>query len=105
MKNIVEINGLIAQHLEKHCTPRWIKVLVELIEQFENLKEYFLKTLPEFPGFKAKSGIGSTTRCKSTKDYLTDQRVLILDALCSFSCTRFMKSDCYEVIAEKKANE
>ena len=37
-----------------------------------------MKALLELPGFKGKNGIGFTTRYKSTKDYLTDHRVLIL---------------------------
>ena len=67
--------------MEKHCTSRWIsldKVLVKLIEQFDNLKEYFLNTLPTLPGFNEKRGIAFTARYKRIREYLTDKLVLIL---------------------------
>ena len=54
------MTGVLTQHLEKHCSSRWIsldKVFVKLIEQFPNLVEYFLKTLPQLPGFNGKHGI------------------------------------------------
>ena len=78
---VSEITGVISQHLEKHCTSRWIsldKVLVKLIEQFDNLKEYFLTTVKSLPGFKGKTGISSTIRYKRIKEYLTDKRVFII---------------------------
>ena len=43
-EKVSEITGVLTQHLNKHGTSRWIsldRVLVTLIEQFNNLKEYF----------------------------------------------------------------
>ena len=80
-QDISNVTGVLTQHLEKHCSSRWIsleKVLVKLIEQFPNLVEYFLKTLPQLPGFNGKYGISSTARCTRIKTYLTDPKVLIL---------------------------
>ena len=34
--------------------------LVRIMEQFENLKEYFLVKLPSMPGFNGKNGIRET---------------------------------------------
>eukprot|EP00111_Clytia_hemisphaerica_P012166 TCONS_00035734-protein len=78
---VTELTGVLTQHLEKHCASRWIsldRVLIKLIEQFLNLKNYFMKKVPELPGFKGKSGIAATSRYKRIKQYLTDERVLIV---------------------------
>ena len=75
------MTGALTQHLEKHCSSGWVsldKVLVKLIEQFPNLVEYFLKTLPQLPGFNGKHGISSTARYTRIKTYLTDPKLLIL---------------------------
>ena len=48
-QDVSNVTGVLTQHLEKHCFSRLIshdKFLVKLIEQFPNLVEYFLKTLP-----------------------------------------------------------
>ena len=52
--------------------------MVKLIEQFDNLKEYFLNTLPTLPTFNGKRGIASTAKYNCVREYLTDKRVLIL---------------------------
>ena len=54
------------------------KVLVKLIEQFDNLKEYVINTLLTLPGFNGKRVIASTVRYKRIREYLTDKCVLIL---------------------------
>ena len=80
-EKVSEITGVLTQHLNKHCTSRWIsldRVLVKLIEQFNNLKEYFLTSLPKLLGFNGKTGIASTARYKRIKGYLLDENVLIL---------------------------
>ena len=51
---------------------------MKLIEQFDNLKEYFLNTLPTLPAFNGKIGIASTAKYNCIREYLTDKRVLIL---------------------------
>ena len=40
--------------------------------------EYFLKTLPQLPGFNGKHGISSVARYTHVKTYLTNPKVLIL---------------------------
>ena len=54
------------------------RVLVQLIEQFSNLKEYFFTSLPKLLGFNSKTGIASTARYKRIKGYLLDENILIL---------------------------
>ena len=47
---------LVAEYAPKHSTIRWVtlqKVLVRLIEQYDNLKEYFFTFLPTTSSFKA----------------------------------------------------
>ena len=49
----------------KHIQTRWLsldRVLVRILEQYQNLKCYFLERLPELPGFKGKNGIRETER-------------------------------------------
>ena len=80
-EKVSEITGVLTQHLNKHCSSRWIsldRVLVKLIEQFNNLKEYFFTSLPKLLGFNGKTGIASTARYKRIKGYLLDENVLIL---------------------------
>ena len=78
---VSDTTGILSRHLEKHCTSQWIsldKFLVKLIEQYDNLKEYFLNTLPTLPGFNGKRGITSTARYICIREYLTDKLKLIL---------------------------
>ena len=49
---VTEITSTLSSYLEKHCTSPWIslvKILVKLVEQIDNLKLYFLNTLPIVP--------------------------------------------------------
>ena len=54
-QDVSNVTGVLTQHLEKHCSSRWIsldKVLVKAIEQFPNLVEYiYLDSMvnTEFP--------------------------------------------------------
>ena len=62
----------------KHVSTRWISirgVLIQVLEQFSNLKKYFLQVLPEQKGFKGKSGIGSSERCIRIKAALTNKKL------------------------------
>ena len=62
----------------KHVSTRWISiqgVLIQLLEQFSNLKKYFLQVLPEQKGFKGKSGIGSSERYIRIKTALTNKKL------------------------------
>ena len=68
--NTVSVTEIIAHSLLRHCTTRWLsshKVLVRIIEQYKNLKEYFLKTLSRLPGFRGKNGVEQTERYQRIK--------------------------------------
>lgn len=62
----------------RHVSSRWLtlkKVLIRIIGQWENLKEYFLKFLPTQKGFK--KNIETTARYQSIKKYLTSKTSLL----------------------------
>ena len=62
----------------KHVTTRWISlqdVLIRIIEQFPNLKEYFLKVVPSQKGFKGKSGVSSQERYQRIKKLLNNKKL------------------------------
>ena len=77
----------------KQCQTCWLslnEVLVRIIEQYQNLKKYFLKTLPILPGFKAKNGVNQTERYQKIKNVLTSKTALgymmfIVHCPCSLS--------------------
>ena len=63
----------------KHVSTRWFSiqnVLILVLEQFSNLKKYFLQVLPEQKGCKGKSGIGSSEKCIPIRTALTDKKLL-----------------------------
>ena len=77
--NIVSVMEITAHFLLRHCTTRWLsldKVLVQIIEQYENLKEYFLKTLPKLPGFHGKNGVEQTECYQRIKSNLNSPGAL-----------------------------
>ena len=58
-----------------HCQTRWLnldRVLVRIIKQFDNIKEYFLVKLPILPVFKGKNGIRESERYQWIKNALTN---------------------------------
>ena len=68
----------------KHISTRWISiqdVLIRVLEQFSNLKHYFLEVLPTQKGFNGKSGIGSTERYIRIKYALALVRVFIWEPI------------------------
>ena len=77
--NTVSVTEITAHSLLRHCTTRWLsshKVLVRIIEQYENLKEYFLKTLSRLPGFRGKNGVEQTERYQRIKSNLNNPEAL-----------------------------
>ena len=64
-KEMETITDVTAQFMMKYSSTRWLyigKVAVRVLEQYENLKEYFLVTLPQTKGFNYKNGVGNTER-------------------------------------------
>ena len=52
------------------------KVSVRIIEQYENLNEYYLKTLPKLLGFRGKNGVEQTERYQRIKSNLNNSGAL-----------------------------
>ena len=50
--------------------------MVRIIEQIDNLCEYFLIELPKQKSFRGKNGVGNTDRYKRIKDNLNDKFLL-----------------------------
>lgn len=74
-KEVSSITEVTSHFVLKHCQTRWLsldRVLVRIMEQFDNLKEYFLVKLPTLPRFNGKNGIRETERYQRIKNNLTD---------------------------------
>ena len=55
-QKISEVTDIVSEYALKHCTTRWEtlqRVLVRLIEQYDNLNQYFLVFLPTTPTFNS----------------------------------------------------
>ena len=75
-----EITDVTVHYLLTHCCTRWLsidKVLVRIIEQYDNIKEYFLVFLPKKNEFKGSTGVGSTDRYKRIKAVLEDEATIV----------------------------
>lgn len=62
----------------KHVTAQWITlqdVLIRIMKQFPNLKEYFLQALPSQKGFKGKSGVEPQERYIRIKKLLNKKKL------------------------------
>ena len=76
-QKISEVTDIVAEYALKHSTTRWVTlkgVLVRLIEQYENLKQYFLVFLPSTSTFK--STVQGTARYTRIKKALEDESTL-----------------------------
>ena len=69
-QKISEVTDIVAEYALKHSTTRWVTlrgVLVRLIEQYENLKQYFLVFLPSTSTYKSTvQGTARYTRIKKS---------------------------------------
>ena len=84
-RGVSELTDVTTHYVIKHSHTRWLsldKVLVRIIEQYENLKEYFLITLPTLLGFKGKNGVSQTERYQRIRNVLTSKAAI---AYMSFS--------------------
>ena len=88
-KSMAKITDIVAEYALKHSTTRLVtlqKVLARLIEQYDNLKEYFLTFLPTTASFKAnvKKSKQYEKICESLNDDST---------LCYLSFVTYFASD------------
>ena len=64
-------------------------MLVTIIKQYKNLKEYFFKTLSTLPGFKGKNGVNRTERNQRIKNVLTSKTALAYMSFIVHACQDF----------------
>ena len=60
----------------KHSSTQWVtlkKGTVRILEQWENLTEYFLNFLPKQPNFRSKNGLQENKRYQRIKEKLEDE--------------------------------
>ena len=85
METITEVT---AQFMMKYSSTRWLyigKVAVCVLEEYANLKKYFLVTLPQTKGFDYKNGVGKTERYIRIKSALEDDLTPILLAFVAYT--------------------
>ena len=78
-RGVSELTDVTTHYVIKHCQTCWLsldKGLVRIIEQYKNLKEYFVLTLPTLPGFKRKNGVNQTERYQRIRNVLTSKAAL-----------------------------
>ena len=91
-RSVSELTDVTTHYIIKHCQTRWLildKVLVRIIKQYENLKEYFLKTLSTLLGFKGKNGVNQTERYQRIKNVLTSKTALAYMSFIFYGCQDF----------------
>ena len=87
-QKISEVINIVAEFALKHSTTRWValrKILVRLIELYENLKQYFLLFLPTTSTFN--STVQGTARYARIKKALDDASTLQYLSFVSFFAT------------------
>ena len=88
-KSMVEFTDVVSEYALKHSSTRWVtmrKVVVWLIEQYDNLKEYFLTFLPTTSSFKAN--VEKSSRYENICKRLNDD-----SSLCYLSFVAYFASD------------
>ena len=91
-RGVSELTDVTTYYVIKHCQTCWVgldKVLLRIIEQYENLKEYFLKTPPTLPGFKVEYGVNQTERFQRIKNVLTSKTALVYVSFIVHVCQDF----------------
>ena len=87
-QKISEVTNIVAEYALKHNTTRWVtlrRVLVRLIEHYQNLKQCFLVFLPSTSTFK--STIQGTARYTRIKKALEDESTLQYLSFVAFFAT------------------
>ena len=77
MENLTDVT---AEYLLKYCSTRWLYIgkVVGIMEQMENIKEYFLTFLSAQKGFMNKNGVGNTEHYQRIKKALNNDQLLLL---------------------------
>ena len=88
--SLESVTGVAAEYAKKHAETCWVSmkyVAFQCLEQWPNLKEYFLKFLLKQKNFKHE--IENTARYTCLKTCFADPFHGGLRCLCCFSCARF----------------
>lgn len=87
------LTGTMDKYAMKHAETRWLSmkfVAVRVVEQWDNLREYFLEFLPKHPSSKtAFRKIKETKRYQRIRDHLKDPITLAYIAFCAYSARDF----------------
>ena len=75
--DVTEFTLVESRRMLKHISTQWISIqdVPRVLEQFSNLKHYFLEALLTQKGFNGKSGIGSMERYIRIKYALTNKKL------------------------------
>ena len=80
---IQEETEIHTRKMSRHVPTRWISiqsVLIKVLDQYANLKKYFLETLPKEKGFSYKNGVGNSDRYKAIKKVLVNKKMCAIMA-------------------------
>ena len=91
-RGVSKLTDVTTHYVIKHCQNCWLsldKVLVKITEQYGNLKEYYLKTLPTLPGFKGENGVNQAERYKRIANVLTSKTALVYMSFIVYMCQDF----------------
>ena len=75
-RGLSELTDVTMHYVIKYCETRWLsldKVLVRIIERYEHLKEYFLKTVHTLAGFNGENGVNQNECYQRIKNVLTSK--------------------------------
>ena len=93
-KKMELITDITVHYLLRHCESRWLsieKILVRIMEQFANIKTYFLTELPKTQAFKGKKGVGNTKRYQRIAECLKDPSLMCFMGFVVFISQDFKK--------------
>lgn len=89
-REMVEFTEVISRFIQKHSSTRWVtlrKICVQILEQYENLRRYFLTFLPKTSTFK--SAVKETERYKRIKTVLEGETSIPYIAFIAFIANDF----------------
>ena len=95
-----EVTDVIAHFMLSHISSRWLTikdVAVRVLEQYPNLREYFLRALPKQKGFKQ---LQKTDRYQRITKLLKDPLTQFYIAFCAFSA-----NECNDFLVPFQSNE
>lgn len=73
--------------MKKHVESYWLSIdrsLVQILEQMDNLREYFLNTTPKQKGFNHKNGLAGNERYKRIASVVKNAKAEIYMSFLAF---------------------